>query len=165
MHSSCSNDMPPLPEGVGCGPSLSYSWEGTYNPSPGEAAFLDKVARDYKQQLFDQVDKVIDARTESLAAEKLRLMVGNEDDAQLIREYLVERGWHNSIEVHVAAKWFEPENYPAKWPEAPVHVEFSWNDKAELRPRHRSPFTKSQPSPKARKASRRRAKDGRKASR
>lgn len=162
MHSSCSNDMPPLPEGVGCAPSLSYSWEGTYNPSPGEAAFLEKVARDYKQQLFDQVDKVIDARTESMAAEKLRLMVGKEDDAQLIREYLVERGWHNSIEVQVAGKLPTQTYQPERWTPEMAAAKEAYG--RELHRRYRGP-AHTAPTTKARKAARRKAKAGRKANR
>jgi hypothetical protein len=163
-HTTCSNDIPPL-RNTECGPvALSHSFEGTYYPSPAELTALEQLRLDSMRQLFDQVDKALESIVHFEAPEKLRLMVGNEEDAQGIREYLAKRG-HSTIEVKVAGPL--PEHFTYKAPEVTA---CSWTTSKEAawdaqQPRHRSPFTKSQSSPKTRKAARRRAKAGRKATR
>jgi hypothetical protein len=158
MHSTCSNDMPPLPLAV-CGAGLSHSFEGTYYPSPSIAAALEQLANDPYQAELAQVDAVLAARPPD--GQQVRLMVGSSGLAAAVVRHLALLNVHD-VDVQVAgepAPAYKPEYWTPAMAEA---KEAAWDYQ---QPRHRSPFTKSQASPKARKAARRRARAGRKASR
>jgi hypothetical protein len=164
MHSTCLDNLPKLSDYVECKEpfATSHTFEGTFYPDADALAFFDRVKRESDRQLFDQVDKALESITDFESPEKLRLMVGNEEDAQAIREYLVEHG-HSTIEVKVAAPLSTSQRGNYQWTPAMSDAKAAAWDAQQ--PRHSSAFTKSQSSPKARKAARRRAKAGRKAAR
>jgi hypothetical protein len=159
MHSTCSNDMPPLPLGVGCGPALSHSFEGTYYPSPSAAAALEQLANDPYRAELEQVDAALAARPAE--GQQMRLMVGSAGLAAAVVRHLALLTVHD-VEVQVAGQP-APAYKPEYWTPAMAEAKAAAWDAQQ--PRHSSAFTKSQPSPKARKAARRRARAGRKASR
>jgi len=175
MHATCPQNMPPLPRNAECGPPLamSHAFTGTYYPSESEQAAIRQLRRDSFAAELKQVDALLEARGDGLCQkpERLKLMVGNAETAGVIREYLAERG-HGSVDVEVASPidaYGGPNVNYYKTKEADYWTQHEADAKAAAwdaqQPRHSSRFTKSQPSTKARKAARKRAKAGRKANR
>lgn len=174
MHKSCSDTMPPLNYDYECGQPLamSHTMQATYKPGPGEVAFLNKIIEESDAKLKADIDAILAQVTPALAEtpERLQLAVSTEEMAVTVREHLAERG-HGNIDVIVAnplddivsrgntGNYWTPEMSAAKLAYANAY------DALGQRVRHHSKFTKSQPNAKARKATRKRAKAGRRASR
>lgn len=173
MHISHSNTMPlPRTEPNGeCGEPLamSHTIDGYHTATPGEMAFMNKLVEDSEAMLKKQVEEYVVELLASVTSETLerngrfQLVVANETMAGIVHSLLAERG-HDNIDVVVAAAL----------PTAKTREEDYWTPKMMAgkeaayraqQPRHSSTYTKAQPTAKARKAARKRAKAGRRASR
>lgn len=145
MHHSCSNDMPPL---------AAHTCAQT---SPLVA--MGNQVDTYLQNLLANVtpDMLEDDG-------RLRLVVANETLASVVRGLLEARG-HTHVDVEVAAA-AAPTHLPAYPPErwTPEMAAEKEAYGRELHRRYRGP-AHTPPTTKARKAARRKAKAGRKASR
>ena len=171
--------MIPLNHDYDCGEPLamSHTFTGTYTPKPGEMDMLNKVLEESDAQLKLQVDEYVEQLLKQYPPDLLeedghmQLVVANETMAGMVRSFLVERG-HENIKVVVAAPLSdcvpEPRNVGNYWTPAIAEAKAAYaasHDALGQRVRHHSQFTKAQPTPKARKAARKRAKAARRASR
>jgi hypothetical protein len=161
MHSSCSDKIAALPPAI-CGMGVcSNSFETTYYPSPTELAALEQLANEPYRAELAQVDAALEARADKM--QRIRLVVGDHYLAAAVTRHLAERKV-DEVEVQVASS-AKPTMMQHGIPIAldmPDVKKGYWDS---IQPRHCSLYTKSQSSPKARKAARKRAKAGRKAAR
>jgi hypothetical protein len=138
MHSSCSNDMPPLPS----------------NPCQAIGYEVDS----YLENLLETI-------TPDMLEEdgRLRLVVANQMLAGVVRDLLAARG-HDHVDVEVAAPVAAPTPVylPERWTPEMAAAKEAYG--RELHRRHRGP-SHTPPTTKTRKAARKRARAGRKASR
>jgi hypothetical protein len=158
MHSSCSNNMPPLPQTSCCeaeGRPLGRTRIAIIGPGASGLLPLAALALAKASPQYDVV---------SLDMEPLPV----EHAEPIARSHSFEGTYYPSADELIFLNTLERESkwdYAIKHTPLPVMLEKGWYDKPAPRPRHSSAFTKSQSSPKARKAARRRAKAGRKAAR
>ena len=122
---------------------------------------LAKQYQDEQNALaFEQLRALLDQVPAGISEQhEMKLIVGSEAQAELLRQELTDMGYADfGVEVAASLPVASREWTPAM----PAGKEAAWHAQ---QPKHSAQFTKSQPSAKARKAARKRAKAGRRASR
>lgn len=163
MHTSCSNSMPALPRNTECGAPIGHTTtiSGTYYPTAGELAFLEQIRTDAFAAELAQVDALLADRPEP--HQPMRLVVAGRSMAERITCHLAEL---EVIDVEVQPAPPLPSSQRGNYQWTPAMAEAKAAAWDTQQPRHGSSYTHTTPpTTKARKAARRRARAGRKASR